>query len=151
MIENYRKLIFDALQLASKKKIDIYTFALYHDHESGVVSVCLDTIESSTESVQNSNEFSNEYFKRSIKENDLKAAAQWCANGGRSFSLGDFKSVNITGINVTPKTSKSKLYIDMVLAINEMSELISRQSKHGKQLMFCSSTATEEVGLVWSI
>lgn len=150
MKENFKELIFSALSVAKAKSIDIYTFALYHDHESGFVSVCVDTLESSNLSAIKQNEFSIKYFNRAINEGDIKGAQRWQANGGRSLALGSFKIRNAAEIQLSNQKVKSTFYIEMVSAINEMKDLISIQSTHGKQLIFCCSTEDDEVGLVWA-
>jgi hypothetical protein len=150
MKDKYLNLIYDALQKASNKNIDIYTFSMYHDHESGYVTICIDTEENSKKSVIQSNNFTNEYFIQAIKNKDIKEASSWQAIGGRSFMLGDFYAKNISEIQVSIKKKSDEFYLDMVAAVFEMTELISRQSSYGKQLMFSCSTYENEVGLVWS-
>ena len=44
-MEIFENLIDEALSKVSG--LNIYTFAIYHDHESGFVSVCIDTEENS--------------------------------------------------------------------------------------------------------
>jgi len=151
MKEKYRELIFNALNVAKVKEIDIYTFSLYHDHESGFVSVCMDTVESSNAHVIKQNEFSIQYFKRAISDGDISTAKRWLSNSGRSLSLGDFKLRNAAEIKLDQQTKvDSTFYVEMVLAINEMKDLIEMRSSHGKKLVFCCSTENDEVGLVWA-
>lgn len=150
MIEEFKKLIYDALSECQRKNVNIYTFALYHDHESGFVSVCVDTEESSKRSCISINEYKRKQFLRAIEGNEIKKAQSWLASTGRSLSLGDFAFVNLTEIIISEKTVHDSFYLNMVNAIEEMSELIVRQSEHGKNLIFCCSTGNDEVGLIWS-
>ncbi|WP_339847788.1 hypothetical protein [uncultured Halopseudomonas sp.] len=150
MKEKFKKIIHDGLSKAKAKSVDIYTFALYHDHESHFATVCIDTIESSKRSVISSNEFSKKYFMRSIMSGELPSPGAWNANGGRSFSLGDFALVNVSEVKVARLPKLPDFYIDMVLAIEETRALIEKQSTHGPQLLYCCSTENNEVGLVWS-
>lgn len=150
MKENFKKIIFEGLKKAKVRDLNIYTFALYHDHESHVATVCIDTVESSNRLVMSSNEYSNKYFSKAIEARDLSNATLWNANGGRSFSLGDFALVNASEINVPRKPKTPDFYLDMVHSIEEMRDLIQMQSTHGRSLLFCCSTEGSEVGLVWS-
>ncbi|WP_062810579.1 hypothetical protein [Alcanivorax sp. NBRC 102028] len=150
MKENFKKIIHEGLKEAKVRNLDIYTFALYHDHESHVATVCIDTIESSKRLVMSSNDYSRNYFLKAIEVGDLKDAGLWNANGGRSYSLGDFALVNASKIDVPKKPKVPEFYLDMVRAIEEMKDLICMQSSHGRSLLFCCSTEQSEVGLIWS-
>jgi len=149
MKDEFKKIIYEGLRKAKTRGLNIYTFGLYHDHESHLVTVCIDTIESSSKSVRSSNAFTKQQFKRAVDEGNIRSAASWAANAGRSFSLGDFALVNASVIDVPRKPETPKLYFDMVKAIEEMRDLIELQSSHGSNLFFCCSTENEEVGLIW--
>lgn len=84
-----------------------------------------------------------------INEGDLQSAASWPANGGRSFSLGNFASVNASEIDVVRSPDTPDFYLDMVGAIEEIRDLIQMHSRHGNNLILCCSTEDEEVGLIW--
>jgi len=150
MLEGYRNLIFEALKAASEQKIDIYTFAMYHDHESGFVTICIDTKQNSDKSVISQNRYSRDNFLREIEGGNLEMAGLWQANGGRSFSLGNFSFVDFRAIEVTQRKKQKGFYLAMIKAIEEMSELIQRSSSHGSNLIYCCSTEKDEVGLIWS-
>lgn len=150
MKEEFKKIIFDALRKVDIRNVDIYTFCLYHDHESHIVSVCIDTLENSKRSAISSNEYRKKYFHRYLEEGDIGKAQRWNASGGRSFSLGDYSYKNISEIDTHPDLENDGMYISMFQAISEMSELISRQSTHGKELVYCCSTKDSEVGLIWT-
>jgi len=150
MKEEFKKLVFEGLRKAKSRNLDIYTFALYHDHESHVATVCIDTMESSNRSVLSSNDFAKKNFTKAIEACDLVGAGLWNANGGRSFALGNFALVNASEIDVPRKPEIPGFYLDMVLSIEEMKDLILMQSSHGRNLLFCCSTEESEVGLIWS-
>lgn len=111
MIDDFKKIIFEGLKKAQIRSVDIFTFALYHDHESHVVTVCIDTIESSKRSVLSSNNFSKQQFLKAIVNGNVESAKLWNANGGRSFSLGDFSIVNASEVYAPRKPSKDTFYI----------------------------------------
>ncbi|MCL1119396.1 hypothetical protein N7V09_08655 [Shewanella seohaensis] len=128
---------------------DIYTFALYHDHESELVTVCIDTIESSNISLAKLNEYSMKYFRKYISDGDIKQAKLWQANIGRSLSLGDFKFVNIAEFDIEGEYTGDDFYLSLVNSIESCSSQIQSKSSHGKALLFCCSTSEYEVGLTW--
>jgi hypothetical protein len=150
MKEDFKKLIYEGLRKAKSRNLDIYTIALYHNHESHVATICIDTIESSKRSVISSNAYWKKYFFKAIQEGDIESAGRRKANGGRSFELGDFALINASEIDVPPKVVQPDFYVNMVYALEEMRDLITLQSSHGPSLLFCCSTENLEVGLVWS-
>ncbi|MCF6442127.1 hypothetical protein L1077_22120 [Pseudoalteromonas luteoviolacea] len=129
--------------------LDIYTFAIYYEHESGFVSICIDTEENSKVRLAESNKYSMKYFRQSIIEGDLEQALLWQANIGRNLSLGDFTAINIVEKYIEDECVDSRFYLDMVNAIESKADKILKQSSHGGSLLFCCSTAEEEVGLTW--
>jgi len=135
--------------LVEAKGLDIYTFAIYHDQESGFVSICIDTKENSERHIAESNEYCMKYFYQMIDKGDLKQAALWQAKIGRSLSLGDFTAVNLTRKEIGDIAIDDSFYLTMVKAIREKSGNIATQSTFGSSLLFCCSTANEEVGLAW--
>ena len=143
----FSKLIETALSKASG--IDIFTFALYHDHESGFVSVCIDTKENSEIQLAKSNTYSMKNFRKAIENGQPEQARLWQANVGRSLSLGDFQAVNVAELTINDDLTNGDLYLDMVRAVQEKAPDILQQSTHKSSLVFCCSSADEEVGLVW--
>ncbi len=143
----FESLIDEAL--LKVKGIDIFTFAIYHDHESGFVSICIDTKENSEKQVAESNKYSMKYFRRFIGEGDLDSATLWQANIGRNLSLGDFQFVNVVEKELNKIEPDTEFYLSMVKALLNKSSLILLNSTHGNSLLFCCSTANEEVGLTW--
>lgn len=85
----------DAIERVRTVGVSVYTFALYFDHESPAISVCVDTIEKSQATVASINAYNSKYFHKAISSGDLKGAALWQSNIGRSLSLGDFHLVNV--------------------------------------------------------
>src|SRR5687767_4198389 len=84
-----------AIEVVRKQSVPVHTFAFYHDHESGAVSVCVDTEENSRRVVADSNRYAMKEFAKAIERGDLENAARWQANVGRNLSLGDFALVNV--------------------------------------------------------
>jgi hypothetical protein len=91
----FEKILEEAIAEVRARRVPVFTFALYHDHESAAVSVCVDTEENSKKVVQSINSFNMKYFTKAVRSGDLKDAALWRANIGRSLSLGDFTMVNV--------------------------------------------------------
>jgi len=147
MKQIFEKMIDEALSKA--KHLDIFTFGIYHDHESGFVSICIDTKENSDKEVIESNKYSMKHFKRVINEGSLEEAALWQANIGRNLSLGDFEAVNIVEHELNNTKVDDSFYLAMVKAANNKAASVLKQSTHGASLVFCCSTANEEVGLTW--
>ena len=147
MNEEFENLIDDALIAAYG--LDIYTFAFYHEHESELVSICIDTKENSEEKVEEINAYNMKYFDKIISEGCLDEAVMWQANVGRSLSLGDFKAVNIVELDVEGKETDDAFYLSMINSIKKKLSNIKKLSSHGNALLFCCSNANEEVGLVW--
>lgn len=149
MKEKFEGMIYEALRKTEVRGVDIYTFALYHDHESELATVCVDTIQRSSSAVRSNNEFCQQQFFRAIEDGDIAEAMLWNSNGGRNYGLGDFAFRNLSEIDVPRRLNSPQLYLDMVGAVRTMSELISRQSQHGDRLIFFCSTENSEVGLIW--
>jgi hypothetical protein len=113
------------------------------------VSICIDTKENSDKKVIESNKYSMKHFKRVIKEGSLEEAMLWQANIGRNLSLGDFEAVNIVEYELNNTKNEDAFYLSMVRAANNKAASVLKQSTHGASLVFCCSTANEEVGLTW--
>src|SRR5258708_2523137 len=96
----FAEVLSNAIDEVRERGTPMYTFAFYHDHESAAVSVCVDTEENSRRSVAKSNAYGIKHFAQAIAAGDLKSAALWNANTGRSLSLGDFALVNVARANL---------------------------------------------------
>lgn len=147
MLQEFEKLIDHALLKIGG--IDIYTIAIYHDHESGFFSICIDTKENSDVQVAKSNQYAMKHFRRIINEGDVKGAMLWQANVGRNLSLGDFYAVNVAEIELSSLDADDSLYLAAVKALQSKANVILQHSTHGQLLLFCCSTANDEVGLTW--
>ncbi len=144
-------MIDTALEKVEKSDLDIYTFSFYHDHESGYITVCIDSRENSEINVKSQNRFSSKYFTESISNKDLKNALLWQANTGRNLSLGDFSAVNVVSIEINPESiSGDDFYLSMVDAIQAKTEKIRKLSKSPDDIIYTCSTMDNEVGLIWA-
>jgi hypothetical protein len=143
----FETLIDEALSKAGK--IDIYTFAVYHDHESGFASICIDTKMNSEKKVAEFNKYTIKHFHRVIDEGNVEEAMLWQANVGRNLSLGDFYAENIAELEVLVVVTDNSFYLEAVRAIQNKARLILQHSTHGSSLLFCCSTPNEAVGLTW--
>lgn len=131
--------------------IPILTFAFYHDHESGIVSVCADTKESSTKLVRSSNRWSMGYFAEHIKSGSWKDASLFQANVGRSLSLGDSARVNLGETDLdADMVADESIYIEMARAVIAHQKEILEFAPEPDDVVFCCSSADSEVGLIWS-
>jgi hypothetical protein len=139
-----------ALREVAARALPVFTFALYHDHESAAVSVCVDTEESSARAVASMNRYNMGYFAKAIAKGDLKAAGLWQANIGRSLSLGDFALVNAARTPLGPVAVNEEFYLSMVKAVMAVQQQVLSLSPHPERLVFACSGADDEVAYVWS-
>ncbi len=93
-------IIKEALLVVEKQKIDIFTFCLYHDHESRAIAVCIDTKENSKRFLVESNAWKKKYFYEKLTEENIEELKLWNFESGRSFSLGDYSYKNIGRIKI---------------------------------------------------
>jgi len=89
----FREVLESGLGEIESSGLPVFTFAMYHDHESGAVSVCADSEENSARAVASMNAYSAKHFGTAVAKGDLEHAALWQANVGRNLSLGDFAIV----------------------------------------------------------
>lgn len=130
--------------------IDVFTFAFYHDHESAAVSICVDTEASSVRSVMSENAFNIRYFGEAVDRGDLEEAALFNANVGRSLSLGDFEMVNIARTDIGRIRPDDNFYLSMICALREREREIVPLARDSQRLLFCASSADDEVGYLWT-
>jgi hypothetical protein len=130
--------------------IDVFTFAFYHDHESAAVSVCVDTEASSAKLVLSQNAFSMRYFADAVAKGDLRKAALFQANPGRSLSLGDFEMVNVARTDLNGIQADDAFYLSMIRSLRRRESEIIPLSQDPHRLLFCASSANSEVGYVWT-
>jgi hypothetical protein len=131
--------------------IPVYTFAFYHDHESGAVSICVDTIENSSEAILRSNDWSMKHFNEHIRSGELGDASLFQANTGRNLSLGDFAKMNLARTDLPDEIElNDDFYLGMVRSVMNRQEEILDLSEDRDRVLFCASTKDAEVGNVWS-
>lgn len=147
--KTFDMIIDRALNILFDKKADIFTFALYYDHESYSVEVCADTVYNSQLTVRASNAFRREQFFSAIEREDLESAASWNSNTGRSFSLGDFQYKMLGWEPIKAPNNSTPFYRTMVRALIRNSHRIAALTRHPEQLVLCCSTKNNEVGLFW--
>lgn len=148
MKETFEQLIHTAL--SAESQLNIYTFALHYDPMTDCVSVCIDSKSNSDHQVREQNAYNMQFFKKILEQGNLNEAALWQANVGRNLILGDFRAVNIAETPVAIDQVDHKFYLDMAQVLVAQADLIASHSRHGSELLFCSSTVQDEVGLIWS-
>lgn len=148
MKEIFEQLIHTAL--STENQLNIYTLALHYDPVTDCVSVCIDSKSNSDHQVREQNAYNMKFFKKILDQGNLNEAALWQANVGRNLILGDFRAVNIAETPISGEQVDHKFYLDMAQALMNQADLIASHSRHGSELLFCSSTVQDEVGLIWS-
>jgi hypothetical protein len=139
-----------ALAEIKSSGISVFTFALYFDHESSAVSVCVDTEENSARTVAQMNRYNAKYFHQSVAAADLKMAALWQANVGRSLSLGDFELVNVARTEVPQSAVDEQFFVQLVQELVGIESRVVLLATAHEKLLFACSSANEEVAYVWS-
>ena len=140
-----------ALAEVQSAQIAVFTFALYHDHESGAVSVCVDTEERSKITVQAINSYNIKHFMKAIENQDLISAALWQANIGRSLSLGDFAMVNAARAELGDLQPDDQFYLNMVQCLVASHKRVAALSPHPERIMFACSGPKDEIAYVWAL
>ena len=139
-----------AISEVRARGIDVFTFAFFHDHESAAVSICVDTEASSTRSVMSQNAFNIRHFADAVDRADLEEAALFKANGGRSLSLGDFEMVNVARTDIARIRPDDNFYLSMIRALREREREVIPLARDPHRLLFCVSSADDEVGYLWT-
>lgn len=140
-----------ALDAVASQGIAVYTFALYHDHESAAVSVCVDTGESSARFVASVNRCNMTRFARAVAEGDLRSAAMWTANVGRNLSLGDFALVNVARTPLGDVVVDDEFHVAMAQSLMAVRHRVAALSARPERLIFACSGPDDEVALVWAM
>ena len=148
--ELFERVIKVALAELRGDRVPVYTFALYHDHESAMVSVCVDTQEYSRKHILESNQWTLERFAGFIADGNIKDASRFRFDTGRSLSLGDFAHVGLaeTDLDLGLETDDA-FYLGMVRAILANQDEIVSLAQKPEEVVFCCSSADSEVGPVW--
>jgi hypothetical protein len=149
------KLLFDdvlsrAILEVRAAGIDVFTFAFYHDHESAAVSICVDTEASSVQAIRSGRAFKAKHFADAVATGNLRKAAAFKANIGRSLSLGNFEMVNVARTDIGSVTVDDNFYLEMIRAVRTREQEIVSMTRDVERLLFCSSSAELEVGFMWT-
>lgn len=147
----FKSVLDSALSEIEASGLPVFTFAMYHDHESGAVSVCADSEESSARAVASMNSYNAKHFAAAVQQGDLKHAALWQANVGRSLSLGDFAVVNAARMDLGNVPVDDRFYVLMAQAVIGMQDRVAALAPRPDKLVFACSGADEEVALVWAM
>lgn len=149
--ELFQQVLESAIRELREHRFPVFTFALFHDHESRAVSVCADTAENSSKTVQSMNRHSMKYFMEAVAEGDLEDAGLWQANIGRSLSLGDFALVNLARTPIGTIKANKRFYLDMIRAVVDRQADIAALAPDPQRLLLACSGPELEVAYVWSI
>jgi len=141
-----------AIAEVRSRGIAVYTFALYFDHESPALSVCVDTAANSARTVKGINAYNRKYFVDAVQAGDLRAASLWCSNVGRSLSLGDFALVNVARTELSTEASEDQSVFQAMLRV-----LVAREHEVAilapdrDALLLCCTGPDDEAEYVWSV
>lgn len=144
------RVIRAALDEAAKGGLRIYTFALYFDHESPALSVCIDTKENSLRQVSEQNAYAAKYFHKCIGAGDLEQAVLWQANVGRNLSLGDFARVNVARTGVALAKLSEGDCLGLIRCVMAHEGEVRELAEIAAELVFCCTSPTDEIGIVWA-
>ncbi len=147
----FHDVLESALREIESSGLPVFTFAMYHDHESGAVSVCADSEENSARAVASMNAYNAKYFGPAVAKGDLKDAALWQANVGRSLSLGDFAIVNAARTDIGEVPVDDLFYVLMAQAVVAIQDRVAALAPQPDKLVFACSGADDEVALVWAM
>ena len=147
----FKEVLNQAISELRNEEFAVYTFALYHDHESNAVSVCVDTEENSRRTVQRINSYNAKHFLREVGAANLPGAALWQANIGRSLSLGDFAKVNLARRELDKLVPSETLYLEMVKCLCAAAPRIAALSSDPSRLLFAASGESAEIAYVWAM
>jgi len=139
-----------AIAQARSEAVAIYTFALYHDHESAALSVCIDTEESSRRCVAKMNRWAKKHFAQALARGDLAAAQRYRANSGRSLALGNFALMNVARRDLGPLRDEEDFYLTLVRSLARVESQVLALSPDPERLLFCCSGADDETQYFWS-
>lgn len=145
------KVISNALMEARRKDVVIHTFALYYDHETPAVSVCIDTEENSKAQAIRTNAFARQRFMQAVAEGDLEHAARWHGNSDRSFALGSFHMVNVARVDLSRNFTPTKaFFLMLVKSLMAAEPAVVAQARLPSSLRLCCTGANDEVQFIWS-
>lgn len=146
------KIISEALIEAKRRNVIIHTFALYYDHESPALSVCIDTEECSRAAVISNNKFVRRNFASAVAEGDLERAQRWRANMGRNLGLGDFYMVNVGRVDLPRDFAPDDaFFLTLVQSLMLAESAVAAQARLPSSLLLCCTGADDEVQYTWSV
>lgn len=132
----------------------IVTLALYFDHEGAVLSVCADTLENSTAKQEDSRKWCYQHLSEAISKGDLAEAALFNHSVCRSLSLGDFALRNLAEYALEQDDEVSAMpehfFIALAQGLHRNTQACLSVCAPEVPVVFACSTATDEVGLVWT-
>jgi hypothetical protein len=140
-----------AISELRQKRLDVYTFALYFDHESKAISVCADTASNSAATVRGINTYNRKYFDPAVASGDLKAASLWCSNIGRSLSLGDFVAKNLARTPVKGSIIGNEIFVGMLRALMDAESEVATLTGHKDTLLLCCTGPSDETEFYWGL
>ena len=139
-----------AIAEVKAKRIPVFTFALYFDHESEALSVCVDTEDNSARTSASINVYNAKHFHGAIQQSDLRMAHLWQANVGRSLSIGDFVLVNAARTEVLGIDQDEALFLQLVRSLVAREFDVLNLAPSREKLIFACSGLNSEVEYVWS-
>jgi hypothetical protein len=143
-------LIYSAINVAKKNKIDIYTFSLYYSHEDRMFSICIDTKENSDLAIMRAREFDIETFNMLYEIKDYDLLETNTITSGRNLSLGDFKYRNIVKSDGAPKLTK-KLILAAMATMRTYEPNIRKLSSTPDEIVLSVTSLIDEFGIGWWI
>ena len=139
-----------AIAEVAARELPVFTFALYFDHESEAISVCVDTEENSARTVAAINSYNARHFHRALADGDLKMAELWQANIGRSLSLGDFALVNVARREMPGAEQSDAFFLLLMRKLVVREREIAALCLERERLVLACSGVASEVAYVWS-
>lgn len=136
---------------ARRKDVVIHTLALYYDHETPAVSVCIDTEENSEAQAVSVSAYSRQRFTEAVAEGDLERAARWHGSSDRSFALGNFHMVNVARMELSREFTPTKaFFLMLVKSLVAAEPAVVAQAKMPSSLILCCTGADDEVQFIWA-
>ncbi len=150
-MKHLENLVAASIQKINESKIDVYSYAIYFDHESKRrISVCIDTRENSLRAVKKSNQFREKYVTKFRNDGNCDSLGNFSANSGRNYSLGDFKYRNRVSFENKKDTDLPDTYtLKAIKAVVARQDEITRFSTKPEQVLFSCSTQNDEYGASW--
>ncbi|VVT04999.1 hypothetical protein [Erythrobacter sp. EC-HK427] len=146
---NFDWVIDTALRVLFDKGADIFTFALYYDHESYGVCAYADTRGNSLATARQFNAFQAARFHEALAAKDLEKASSWAKVPERSYSIGDFTHKHLGWVDIKAPNNSAPFYLAMLNALLRNADRIAALSRDPDSLVFCSNGKRDEVEFTW--